>query len=181
MWQLLFYMNVPVFFSVVVVGAVVAFLGVLLKRGNERLVTGVCRVVLAVSLLAYVIVLVEPVDGWGQVGGGGVNVSLIPFDFLSGEHVTENSLHWEEWMLNILLFLPLGIVAALLFTHWVRWLLGPLVSLTVEVAQAVLATGRQSALDDLLANSLGYLIGVTLVLLAGAVLSRRGRAERVVV
>ena len=179
MWQLLFYVNVPVFFSVVVVGAAVAFIGVLLRRRNERLIVGICRVVLAVSLLAYVIVLVEPVDGWGQVGSGGANVSLIPFDFLSGEHVTENSLHWEEWMLNILLFLPLGIVAALLFTRWVVWLFGPLLSLTIEVAQAVLATGRQSALDDLLANSLGYLIGVTLVVLAGAVLSRRDEATRV--
>ncbi|GHC78564.1 hypothetical protein GCM10007079_15960 [Nocardiopsis terrae] len=151
----------------------------MLKKKAPRLMEKGGFLVLAIAVFACMAVLVEPVGGWASVGQGGMSLSLTPFGFVFGDHVTDNSLHWEEWMLNILLFVPLGIVAALTIANrWGLWLFGPVLSLAIEVGQAVLATGRQSALDDLLANSAGYFIGVAFVLLAQRILTRQHQPER---
>lgn len=174
MWQLLLHLNFPVFFATLFIFATVAFSGAILKNRSPHLIKKIFPVVLAVSTVIYFAILIEPVNGWKAGGRGNVSISITPFGFLSGDHITENSLHWEEWTLNVLLFVPLGIIAALVFSsRWTLWLFGPALSLTIEVAQGALATGRQSALDDLLANSLGYIIGAGLVLLTGHVLKPR--------
>lgn len=63
-------------------------------------------------------------------------------------------------LLNLLLFLPLGVAARLL--GWpLRTALPPMVLLTIgiEVTQATLLVGRDASLSDVLANSLGGAIG----------------------
>lgn len=173
MWQPLLYLSFPVSLTTLATCAIVALSGVLLKNRSPHLVEKIGAVALAMFTVMYIAILAAPVNGWGAVGQGTTSISLTPFGFLSSDHVTENSLHWEEWTLNILLFVPLGIIAALVFSNrWALLLFGPALSLTIEVIQAALATGRQSAFDDLLANSIGYAIGVGFVLLAGRVVKR---------
>ena len=179
MWQLLLHLSLPVFLTALAVCAIVALFGVLLKNRSPRLVERVGAVALVLFTVIYIALLVEPVNGWGAVGQGSTSIDLVPLSFLSGEHVTENSLHWQEWMLNLLLFVPLGIIAALVLDNrWATWLLGPALSLLIEGAQAVLATGRQSTVDDLLANGIGYLTGVCFVLLAGRIITRDDHSKQ---
>ena len=82
-----------------------------------------------------------------------------------------------EFAGNILLFIPLGIVLALLLPRGRRWI-APTVclvlSLAAELAQAMFLPNRQADPTDVLANSLGGLIGTVLVVL---ILRRRERRD----
>ncbi|WZH36711.1 MAG: VanZ family protein [Microbacterium enclense] len=72
----------------------------------------------------------------------------------------------SEMMLNIALFVPLGMaVTALLPSRWapVTVLFGAAVSLSVETAQA-LVPGRVPDVDDIVFNTLGGAVGMVFVL-----------------
>ena len=81
-----------------------------------------------------------------------------------------------EFTANILLFVPMGVLLAVLLGPGRRWLavsLGIAASLTIEFVQ-LFEPARVSDARDIVANSLGAIIGVMLVLLVGG--RRRGRA-----
>ena len=83
-----------------------------------------------------------------------------------------------EFTANVLLFVPMGVLFALLLGLWRWWLavaVGMVSTLVIEFVQLFLPA-RVSDPRDLLANTLGTLIGVGLVALAAAV--RRRRAAR---
>lgn len=64
---------------------------------------------------------------------------------------------------NVLLFLPLGVAAALLGWRWPRALAtGALLSLAVESMQYFVVVGRDPSLSDLLTNSTGTAVGFLL-------------------
>ena len=70
-------------------------------------------------------------------------------------------------LLNIALFVPLGAALAWLGIGRVGVLLtGFALSLAIELSQATLVAGRDPALGDLLANSVGALVGASLALQA---------------
>lgn len=73
-----------------------------------------------------------------------------------------------EFAGNILLFIPLGIVLALLLPRGRRWI-APILclvgSLAAEFAQATFLPNRQADPTDVLANAIGGLIGTVLVVL----------------
>jgi hypothetical protein len=79
---------------------------------------------------------------------------------------------------NILLFVPLGFALALLMPLGRRWMAPTLCvagSFAAEFAQSVLRPDRLADPTDVLANSIGGLLGTLLVIL---VVRRRGRPKR---
>lgn len=70
----------------------------------------------------------------------------------------------EQYVLNVILFLPLGFLAPLLWPFWRREnrvvLLGFAVSLAIELLQ--MFCGRATDVDDLLMNTIGAMFGYLL-------------------
>jgi len=76
---------------------------------------------------------------------------------------------------NIVLFLPLGFAFALASGHRWRSVLACVVVTTfIESMQVRIVPGRDSSLSDLLANSLGGLLGVELALRRALLVRPRG-------
>jgi VanZ family protein len=83
-----------------------------------------------------------------------------------------------ETLANVLLFVPLGFALALLMPSGRRWLAPTLcvaLSLTAEFGQALLRPARFADPMDVLANTIGALVGTWLVI---QMLRRRERAPR---
>ncbi|KQR52934.1 hypothetical protein ASF88_13710 [Leifsonia sp. Leaf336] len=73
-----------------------------------------------------------------------------------------------EFTANVLLFVPMGVLLALLLGRGRRWLalsLGVAASLTIEFIQ-LFEPARVSDARDIVANSLGAIIGIGLVVVA---------------
>ena len=71
-----------------------------------------------------------------------------------------------ELVMNVLLFVPLGILGALAFPGWslVRWaVLGLGLSLVIELFQGVLLPARDASASDLATNTAGMVVGAALV------------------
>lgn len=81
-----------------------------------------------------------------------------------------------EVIANILVFLPIGVLAFVLLPRrfWLlAILIGPLLSLAIETAQRVALPHRIATLNDVIANSAGALLGVVLALLCTLVFAAR--------
>lgn len=86
--------------------------------------------------------------------------------------------HRVEFGANILLFVPLGVLLAIMAPRR-RYIIAPvgfLVSLTIESVQGVLLDGRTASVFDIIANTAGACLGLLLVELTDAAL-RRSRAD----
>lgn len=107
---------------------------------------------LSVYALAVVAILVLPVSYSGIVNAIG--------DWLrTAFGLTGFGTGWIEFIANILMFAPLGLLLALLFRRsWVGALVAVGVSVAAEVLQIVIPS-RQPSLRDILANAIGALIG----------------------
>ncbi|MGW9157874.1 VanZ family protein [Microbacterium sp. NPDC055665] len=81
-----------------------------------------------------------------------------------------------EIIANILVFVPVGILAFLLLPRRV-WplalLVGPLLSLGIETAQRVALPHRAATVTDVVANSTGALVGVVFAVLCTLLLASR--------
>lgn len=86
-----------------------------------------------------------------------------------------------EFVLNIVLFVPMGaLLAALLRRRRLAVIgLGWAVSLTIEIIQGTLLPGRTSSALDVAANTLGAAVGVVAVIAAERLARRRDDAPRV--
>ena len=88
-----------------------------------------------------------------------------------------------ESMLNVVAFVPLSLLGSLLWTRptWRDWTaIGFTSSFLVEVVQAVALDGRSATHSDVVANTLGTLIGAVLGLVVSrirALRSSEGRAD----
>jgi glycopeptide antibiotics resistance protein len=74
-----------------------------------------------------------------------------------------------EFLTNVLLFIPLSFLGHTFRPHWAwgRWLLTGLAgTLVIEAVQMVLLPGRSAALIDVVANTLGAVLGYAVVVLA---------------
>lgn len=83
-----------------------------------------------------------------------------------------------EFTANILLFVPLGVLGALLLRPR-GWLVVPLAfiaSVTIEAGQAILLDQRTSSALDVIANTTGAVVGLLVVVLV--MRWRSSRAER---
>ena len=81
--------------------------------------------------------------------------------------------HLVEDALNVILFIPLGIALRWLGAEIGRVLLAStVVSVTIELAQRYLIPGRSGALDDIVTNALGGLLGAVVAALVGRAATR---------
>jgi len=81
-----------------------------------------------------------------------------------------------EFVGNILMFVPLGIFAALLLPRkawWVLLLMGTAFSVSIELFQAQFLPGRFPEVRDVISNSTGFLIGAAMSIALRLVVSHR--------
>jgi hypothetical protein len=90
----------------------------------------------------------------------------------------------SELLLNVLLFVPLGLLLACRHRTmsvrgivWRALAVGGVLSLLIEGTQWLLVPGRTSALGDLLANSLGAALGALLIMHRATLVAPQGRAR----
>lgn len=72
-----------------------------------------------------------------------------------------------EFTANIVLFIPFGVLLTVILgtkRWWLAVLIAVVVSLGIETAQALFLSGRTPTLRDVIANSVGSLIGALLAL-----------------
>lgn len=95
---------------------------------------------------------------------------------------TTHRLGWEwldftrlEIIANVLVFVPVGILAFLLLPRRVWFLallVGPLLSATIETAQRVALPHRAATVNDVVANSTGAILGVFVAVVVTLLLAR---------
>jgi hypothetical protein len=94
-----------------------------------------------------------------------LNINLVPFDAY---------LNWTAWALNVVLFVPLGLLLPCCWEGFDRIghaaLFGFLFSLAIELSQ--LLNFRVTDIDDLIANTLGAVVGCLIFLALRAVFPR---------
>ncbi|MFJ6532285.1 VanZ family protein [Microbacterium sp. NPDC091662] len=96
---------------------------------------------------------------------------------------TAHRLGWEsldfarlEIIANVLVFVPVGILAFLLLPRRVWFLallVGPLLSAAIETAQRVALPHRAATLNDVVANSTGAILGVSIAVVFTLLLTPR--------
>jgi glycopeptide antibiotics resistance protein len=133
-------------------------------------------------LLTVLTALYLAVVGWMTLGPqptGVVRASgVLRLLVLLQEHPSLAWIHYStiEFWANVAMFAPIGMLLLLLLGRrrwWAAVLGGALLSAAIETAQLVIP-GRVSDVRDLLANSLGALLGV----LAGLVITWPAAARR---
>jgi glycopeptide antibiotics resistance protein len=83
-----------------------------------------------------------------------------------------------EFLGNILMFIPLGALTAMLLDRrhwWALLILGTLFSGAIEVAQYLLLPARFSELRDVVSNTIGFLIGAILIVIVRMIVGHRDR------
>ncbi|MCU1437732.1 MAG: hypothetical protein JWP66_819 [Naasia sp.] len=83
-----------------------------------------------------------------------------------------------EFAANIAMFVPVGFLIALGLAArfaWLALLLGPVLSAALELAQKLLLPERYASVLDVLANSLGALVGFVIAVLLRLLVARRDR------
>lgn len=100
------------------------------------------------------------------------NINLIPF--------SEPSILNSENILNVVIFVPLGIYAGILFRRWVfgkKLLFFFLLSLLVEGLQYILRVGAFD-MTDIFTNTLGGIIGLTILIAIDKAFNNRVRTQK---
>ena len=117
------------------------------------------HVLFAVYLIALFWILLFKLSVHFSYMGNTRNVNLIPFNEL---FIQNGKIDWSEMIMNVLIFIPLGIYAGILFK---RWIIGRilflffLISLIIEVFQFIFALGAFD-ITDIINNTLGGIIGL---------------------
>ncbi|CAN5199684.1 hypothetical protein BH11ACT3_BH11ACT3_13130 [soil metagenome] len=73
---------------------------------------------------------------------------------------------FADFVANIVFFVPVGLIAALLLSRRLWWLAIPLgvsLSICIELGQLLFLPGRDASVTDVLANSTGTVIGAVIV------------------
>ncbi len=157
-------------------------------RGHPTRRRRLGRVIRRHPVLAVLSVLYLFVLGWvtlnpapPQPGSFGLFRSLLRF-FASHESTAWLTYDRVEFLANIALFVPVGVLVLLMFGRrwwWVGIVIGLLLTLGIEGAQQLLPT-RVPDPRDLVANTLGAALGsvITLVLTTPAAIRARRAARR---
>ena len=81
-----------------------------------------------------------------------------------------------EFTANIMMFVPLGFLVALLLparVWWLALLICPAMSIAIEVTQAVALSARFATVIDVISNSLGAVIGILIAVILRAIVYER--------
>ncbi|CAN5204620.1 hypothetical protein BH09ACT5_BH09ACT5_09190 [soil metagenome] len=111
-----------------------------------------------------VAVLVNAVLGWFHERGLLVGVEYLDIEFLA----------------NVGMFVPLGVLTALLMPRRARWtllLIGTAFSGFIEAYQALFLPGRYPELRDVLSNSTGFLLGAVVTVVIHRFWSDRRKSQ----
>lgn len=107
------------------------------------------------------------------------SINLIPF---SEPVVLNGKIDLGEMIMNVLIFVPLGIYAGILFRTWIAWkkiLLFFSISLIIEVFQFILAVGAFD-ITDIINNTSGGIIGLMIYLGIEKVFKNSVKAQKFV-
>jgi glycopeptide antibiotics resistance protein len=103
------------------------------------------------------------------------SVNWIPFDAFRTTFVYDTSVAMTQYLLNILLFMPMGLLLPVVFPRRSGTLaktLGWLAAIVVLAEAAQYLTGRVADIDDVINNILGGLAGFSLYILINVLLAR---------
>ncbi|WP_166804791.1 VanZ family protein [Cryobacterium sp. Sr8] len=84
--------------------------------------------------------------------------------------------HKLEFSANVLMFVPLGFLVTMLLPTWGWWLallLCPALSVAIEFTQASILTARFATVTDVVANSIGALLGIAVAVALRAIIFHR--------
>lgn len=139
-------------------------------HGNENKVQLLCELLLTIYMCTILQItgIIGRVYTWNFSSAALKNLAAIPFQGASIRMVT----------LNCLLFVPYGFLAAFLkrktcISWWKLTFAGFITSFMIEFIQAF--TGRLPEVDDLIANTVGFLVGV---LIAHGLLELKNKTSR---
>lgn len=105
------------------------------------------------------------------------SVNLIPF---SEPLILNGKIDFGEMILNVIIFIPLGIYAGILFEKWTigkKVFLFFLVSLMIETLQFIFKIGA-SDITDIITNTLGGIIGLLIFKAIEKVLKNNLKAQK---
>lgn len=149
------------------------------KRGRPRLQVAVAEY----ALIGWVIMFVFVTQVLAFGNSMGARFNLLPLGALydAWNYGLVNAGTLPQFALNIVMTAPLGILLPLVFPQRITGFLrigaaGFAVSLVAELAQLV--TGRSADIDDVIANTLGVLVGYSLLCLVRAVVRPAARRPR---
>ena len=134
--------------------------------------------ILAVALAAYTAFVCVVTLSPRMPGTGSVEIlvnSVLDYLHERGWFVGTEYLD-IEFLANVGMFVPLGVLTALLLPRRARWMLlliGTAFSAFIESYQALFLPGRYPELRDIVSNSLGFLIGAGVTVLLRALRSQR--------
>ncbi len=147
-------------------------------KGTKR-ISG-WRTVLWFAFILYIIVVLGATLG----SRGGWYENSLNLHLFSSYKEAWNSFSAKEWrnlILNIAMFMPLGIFLPFLFRKcrkfWVTYLLGFCASVTIEVLQLLTKRGI-TELDDIFNNTLGAMIGYGFFFIGFAWVQSRKNRQR---
>lgn len=107
---------------------------------------------------------------WSSPVDRGIDVvNLRPVDWLIRTFglTIEQGYNVTEFAANVVLFIPLGIFATLLWSRWHWWyvtVLAAVTSTTIELLQELLRPDRFATFSDIVANTVGGTIGALICL-----------------
>ena len=134
----------------------------------------VARVLLPLYLAIVCLIVFSPSAGATQVTGW-VAWVVTRIDEMRTAH--EPAYIALEFLANVAMFIPLGVLVWLAFARprwWVVALFGFATTVTIELVQKTMPT-RYSTVSDVVANTLGAIVGVLVVrVLADRAVRRRG-------
>lgn len=135
-----------------------------LLKGNRRFTR---KQLLVGGLLIVYIIMVLGVTLLNRVP---IHRRMINLHFLSSYREAWNNFsirHWQFVILNIVMFLPLGIILPILHSNFrkTRWTIGAGLMFTMSIESLQLMTSRGSfVLDDMFNNVLGVIIGYGIIM-----------------
>ena len=81
-----------------------------------------------------------------------------------------------EFSANVLMFIPLGFLVALLLPARIWWLaliICPAMSIAIELTQALALSARFATVVDVMSNSLGAVVGILIAVMLRAIVYER--------
>lgn len=138
----------------------------------------ICLGVYLLVMTWVILFKMTPPGGWHALAGER-SVHLLPFQDWRADNA---AIVQRDLLNNILVFVPLGILVSAIWHKvplWKRALLGAGVSLCYEVLQYAFAIGRSDT-TDLLANTLGAVLGIALCQIFWLALKEEARVKKVV-
>jgi glycopeptide antibiotics resistance protein len=140
------------------------------KSKGEIVALSRVRMIAEFTLIGYFVmfIYVTQVLSFGNGMGEMINLSPMHSFYIAIKYGTNNAGMFSQFYLNVLMCVPLGILLPIVFPEKFRSFKSILVisfvqTFLTEVIQ--LLTGRSADIDDIIANTLGGLIGYTIFLI----------------